>query len=380
MEMIFPDWENSILNVSSTFLNYLGEDNNHSKIKELQDELSKNYKNVVFINIDGLGLHALEKHLPETSFMRTHVKKKITSVFPSTTTNATRTLITATPPAEHGWFGWAMNFKEMGKTVELFTDMDYHTGEPVGHHYAWENLPYTAFYEKPNLRKDIEIYTVFPTYVHHDFSDNNFLFAPEDVDDFFQTIDLICKKQEKKFVYTYYSYLDTIMHMFGVSSTQARDEFVELNKQFENLVTSNKDSLFVITADHGHIDVHGMVNIYEDKKIIECLKYMPSIESRAAVFHVKSDMHEKFTLAFKKYEKDFELFPSKELIEKGVFGEFTNENYKHFLGDFVAIGKESNKLLILAKGKEFFSRGIFKGHHTGLTKGEMILPLIIAET
>ena len=60
------------------------------------------------------------------------------------------------------------------------------------------------------------------------------------------------------------------------------------------------------------------------------------------------------------------------MIEQGVFGKFANNEHKHFLGDFISIGNDTNKAFALSQKSTRY-----KGHHTGLTKAEMILPLII---
>ena len=96
MKIIKPDWKNSILNVSATLADYVGVKTDIDKIAILEKELNKNYKNVVYICMDGLGMFPLEQNLPKSSILRKNVAKSITSVFPSTTTNATSTLQSAT--------------------------------------------------------------------------------------------------------------------------------------------------------------------------------------------------------------------------------------------------------------------------------------------
>jgi len=88
-------------------------------------------------------------------------------------------------------------------------------------------------------------------------------------------------------------------------------------------------------------------------------------------------MHEQFKKAFQKYENDFVLFETKELIEKGVFGKFNGDKNKELLGDFMAIGTDTNKILIFQDGKQLHGKVAYRGHHTGMTKDEMLLPLII---
>ena len=41
----------------------------------------------------------------------------LTSTFPSTTTNATNSLLQNKLPSEHGWFGWSLNFEKMNRNI-----------------------------------------------------------------------------------------------------------------------------------------------------------------------------------------------------------------------------------------------------------------------
>ena len=60
MKFIFPDFNNSILNVSASIASYLGCKNDKPTLKLLDDELSKKYNNIVFMCIDGLGINPIK--------------------------------------------------------------------------------------------------------------------------------------------------------------------------------------------------------------------------------------------------------------------------------------------------------------------------------
>jgi len=376
MKTVFPDFNNSILNVSSTLMNYLGKENGSTKIKMLEEMLAKNNKNVALIIIDGLGQRVLETHLSKNSFLRKHTVQTITSVFPSTTTNATTTLITATPPAAHGWFGWAMDFKEISKTVVLFKNCDYYTGDPLAEDdFTRKRLPFKHFFSHP--RDEVDVCMFMPSSINmknegeecHYFSDLN---------DLINKLNWICKEEGTKFLYGYYSELDSVMHEFGADSRSTKEVLEQLDAQLKKLASNNPDSLFVITADHGHIDIKGFVDIYKDEEVMQLLDANLSLEPRAAAFRVKSGMKEKFKQAFSKYSADFNLIETSDLIEKGIFGKFDNSAHKEFLGDFIAVGTETNKMMVFADDKRYYkSKSPYKGHHTGLTEAEMVVPLII---
>jgi predicted AlkP superfamily pyrophosphatase or phosphodiesterase len=358
-------------------MNFLGTDNGLPKIKVLQDELSKDYKNVVYIIVDGLGQKILDRNLNKTAFMHQNNRQTITTVFPSTTTNATTSILTANYPASHGWFAWSMNFGD--RTIELFKNTDYYTGQKISDVIVKKQLPYKNFFEKP--RKGISTYTLMPEKANVATPSEN-AYTHKGPKDMFKKLEMLCKQNGKKFIYSYFWDIDNKMHQCGPKSAKTKKMVKQLDKQFEKVVTENPGSLFVLTADHGHVDIKGFVDIYKDEDIIACLTANISLDTRATGFHIKSGMEGKFKSAFAKYSADFELFETSDLIARGVFGPFKGDKYKQFLGNFIAAGKDTGKMLVFAEGKQKNSKGKtpvnFRGHHTGLTENEMLVPLIIS--
>ena len=71
-QIIFPDYNNSILNFSCSILNHFGAKVHHNTLPYVDSILKKNFKNVVVILLDGLGINILEKHLKPNDFLRKH--------------------------------------------------------------------------------------------------------------------------------------------------------------------------------------------------------------------------------------------------------------------------------------------------------------------
>jgi predicted AlkP superfamily pyrophosphatase or phosphodiesterase len=268
-----------------------------------------------------------------------------------------------------------MNFGD--RTVELFKNCDYYTGEKIGYDFSGQQLPYKKFFFF-SLKK-VATYALMPdmanckTKAQENFTHKN-------MRDMMKQLDFVCKQDGKKFVYCYNYDLDNAMHMNGVKSFKAKSVIRSFNKKIEKLILNNPSTLAVITADHGHIDLKGRVEIYKDEEIISCLASNLSLEPRAACFNIKPGFEQKFRNAFQKYSADFELFETKELIERNVFGTFKGDKHKQFLGNFIAIGKDTNKMLIFAENKGRKHGKILRGHHTGATETEMYVPLILVSS
>lgn len=364
-EFIKPDWKKSNLNISATLAEFLGAPNKNNTLALLKEELAKEYKNVIFICFDGMGINPLETNLSEDSFLRKNIKQTLTSTFPSTTTNATTSLACNKQPLEHGWFGWSMHFEEIGRNLDIYIHRDSQTREIVNYEYPLADNTDCYF---DNVNTDYEINTILPIYVKTKNEDIKIVITNE-----FELCDAIrkvCAKNGKQFIYSYLPEPDATMHEYGVSSYPAKSTIASINNEIEKLYNDLEDSLIIITADHGQIDIKGYVEFYKDKELNDMLRCVPYLDARSPAFNVKKGKESDFERIFEeRYGKDFKLYKSKDLIKLGYFGE--RGEYGHLLGDYIAVGTHTYKQFISFEGMHRF-----KGHHTSLTE-EMNVPLIM---
>lgn len=349
----------------------MGAPNRNATLPQIKTELSKDYKNVVFICFDGMGIYPLEQNLPKDDYLRTNIVDVLSSTFPSTTTCATTSLTTNRLPLEHGWFGWSMHFENVKRNVLIFLNADAQTGENVDvtNGYPLAKFPY--YFDEAN--SDYEINTIFPPFVEVAHPERNIEWH-FDMGEFFEHIKAICAKDGRQFLYAYNNEPDHSMHEYGVTCEHTKDMLTDISQRLKQLVQETSDTLFIVTADHGQIDVEGDVNLYEDDKLYDMLETLPYMEPRAIAFKVKPDKKREFEKYFTlKYGEDFELHKSKELLERGFFGDVGDK--AHLLGDYIAIGTYTHKQAHILPPDDL----IFKGHHTSLTE-EMLVPLIMIGT
>lgn len=364
-DFIKPNWKNSNLNVSATLAEFLGAENNNETLDALKIELGKGYKNVVFICLDGMGINPININLNEGDFLRKNIVRVLTSTFPSTTTNATTSLICNKLPLEHGWLGWSLHFNELGRNVDIYLHCDSNTGERVEYEYPLYDNSNCYF---DNANTDYEITSVLPAYVGTKHEMNKYII--EDEFDLCGSIKKICGRAGKQFVYAYLPEPDSTMHEYGVSSVEAKRKLKSINNEIEKLYEELDNTLIVITADHGQIDIEGYVEFYKDKEMNEMLEYPPYLDARTPAFVVKKGKEEIFEKIFKeRYGDDFKLYKSKDLVDAGYFGDKGEHGY--LLGDYIAIGTYTHKQFLASSNAVRF-----KGHHTSLTE-EMDVPLII---
>ena len=138
------------------------------------------------------------------------------------------------------------------------------------------------------------------------------------------------------------------------------------------LVGSTTDTLFIVTADHGQVDIDGYIELYNDYTLLDMLEIYPYMEARATAFKVKAGREAEFEKYFlDTYSNDYELYKSSDLIAQGYFGDVGDKGY--LLGDYIGI-IYTNKHAVPTPN---YNR--FKGHHTSLTE-EMLVPLMIFKT
>ena len=362
--MIKPNFKNSILNVSATLSEFLGNKNELPKIKKLEKILNKNYKNVVYICFDGLGVYPLKQNLKSNSFLRKHIIRKITSVFPSTTTNATTTLNSAKYPSQHGLLGWSLYFEKLKRCIDIYLSTDSYTEEKINSKILDNYMKFEYFFDK-NF-SSYHVTTIFPPYIKR--QKNNFVY--ENIEEMFNFIQNICQNNKKNFIFSYYGEPDATMHKYGVASKEAKEKINLINNYIQNLADCLKDTLIIITPDHGQTDIKEYIKLYEDEKLMNTLNAPPYLEARAVSFRIKNE--NEFLREIKKYKKDARLYKVEKLIKNNYFGVKTKK--LKILGDYILIMKNNYKQFVLEKNKT-----LFKGHHTALTRREMILPLIVIE-
>lgn len=134
---------------------------------------------------------------------------------------------------------------------------------------------------------------------------------------------------------------DSTMHKERCYTDKVKVGIESINNQVAKMCEGLDDTIVIITADHGQINISDEIFLNEIPEIDEYLIMQPSSETRAASLFIKPEMINVFKQRFYKYfENDFQLIPKVEIMKSGILG---------------------------------------NGQHAGLTEEEMIVPLIVIE-
>lgn len=364
--IVLPDYNKSLMNITTTILEYYGVKTSKKTLPILEKELKKGYRNVVYILIDAMGSEILKKHPQQSAFLLKNQVDVLTTVFPSTTVAATTSALTGKTPINTGWIGWLQYIKEEDKSVIFFLNKDFYDEDVTFDYNVSEKYaPVKKIYEQiEEVNKNVKAIEVFPEFrvpKHKVFRDE------------VETVIKECKNDGQHFIYAYWDKLDTDLHKTGTTSNKVRNHLNDINNDIQYLMESlDDDTLVIVTADHGQLDIEE-IGLWTYEKITETFTHNPSIEARATAFFIKEDMQEQFVEEFSKNFKDyFILYKSEDFIKTKILGDETmHKRAREFLGDYfaVAIDKYSFKLTN--------SKRVFKAQHAGLTKDEMLIPLII---
>lgn len=366
-KFIKPDFRRNIVNLTATLAEHLGRPNEKPILPCLAAELKKGYKNVVFLILDGLGVHPMYVNLPADSFLRNNMRKVLTTVFPSTTACATTSFLTGKYPMEHGWLGWSLYFEELGKSVDLFPETESSTRIPVEAGFVKRTLPAVPFYKSA---KGFGVSAVVPAYWDGD-DQNRYIW--QTFEEMLAHIERICAAPGKQFLYAYSDEPDATMHRFGVTSKETKALIKRIDNGLSALFGRLEDTLLIVSADHGQTDIGENIELYRDGELFSMLLRPPYLDSRATAFRVKEGCEKKFAAYFQeKYGRDFELFKSEDLIRENFFGGNFAGDHAALLGDFIAVASTDKVMLHHALSHHF------KGHHASLLPDEMLVPLIYA--
>ena len=371
MEYLRPDYDNCLVNLSNSVLKAFGAETSAPTLKMADKLLEKEYKNVVVLLMDAMGISILEKHLAPDGFLRSHLAGSYSSVFPPTTVAATTSMLSGLYPNEHGWLGWDMYFPGLDKNVTVFLNKEQlredenggltDPAPAAGFHAGFTYCAYKNIIDRINEAGG-KAYASMP------FLDP----FPQDLEAVLSRVEELCSKPERKFIYAYWNEPDATMHEKGPDSNKARELMISLEKRLEEFANDLSDTLLLITADHSQIGCDNYC-LMDYPEILKCLVRMPSIEPRALSFWVKDEYKDSFPEIFREVFGDkFWILTKEEVIEKRLFG--TGRDHDLFcdmLGDYLAVSVSDAAIFLTHKEAE-----LMPGGHAGLTEAEMEIPLI----
>jgi Type I phosphodiesterase / nucleotide pyrophosphatase len=319
-----------------------------------------------------------------------------TSVFPTTTVTALTSAATAQAPAQHGLLNTHVYFQEVGSLVNLIGFRPSFT--PTSAPYLDTQLNPDTLLPVPNIYLlmeksgvDVEIINYyqfknssisrFTSAGSKAITDSYFGYRTP-ADAFSQLRQRLLSKtpELKSFTYLYIPEIDTFAHCYQPLSQNYRAEVASidfsLHREVFEPLAGRKDTVLLITADHGQRSVH------PDK--ITWLNHHPTLNKNLSVpftggtqarylYINKGKEKEVYDYVQQNLAEEFLLLLKAEAIELGLLGlpgkEMSESSYKR-LGDAIIIPK--GDCVSFENDTQNYPVGI----HGGLSRAEMLIPFL----
>ncbi len=184
---------------------------------------------------------------------------------------------------------------------------------------------------------------------------------------------------ETTYTYIYWGELDDLSHKFGPGDRRVELEFTLFSFLLDGFINEMRkhasgDTLLLITADHGHLYTPQIANLEMrfHPGFANHLHMAPSGESRLAYLYPRPNREEQLREYIdNNWPGRFELVSSETALRSGLFGS-GEPHYRlsERIGDFILFAQNDSYLWWANKNNPLY------GRHGGLTRTEMIVPLI----
>ncbi|MDH5605834.1 MAG: alkaline phosphatase family protein [Anaerolineae bacterium] len=403
-DFIYPNYQGlSILNTPSTICTVLGAEPLPSPTlaPEIMQAIGGSTKKVILILMDALALHRLQAWMQaDESLVWNRLAEQgllapLTSITPSTTSAAITTYWTGAPPAQHGIGGYEQWLREYGIIANMiehkpityrgrggemsiagFDPQSFLPVSPIGPHLAGQGISIHSFQHFSIIHSGLSKMFMDRADLHPFSTAADLMISLRDF--------IEAHKSEKLYTWVYWSHVDGLSHFHGPDSERPRQEFTLFSQAFERLFLdqlspqARKDTLVILTADHGQITTNNLDRHYDlgnHPGLMRRLHFQPTGENRLPYLYVKPGQIEAVREYIERtWPGQFTLLESAYALENGLFGPgVPYEAFADRIGD----------LTVLAKGNAYWWWGnkenFLIGRHGGLHAEEMLVPFLAAK-
>jgi predicted AlkP superfamily pyrophosphatase or phosphodiesterase len=371
-------------------------------------EFTGKYDLVISLFIDSLGWELINRYTDENPFFRELQTRgrvaKITSQFPSTTAAHVTCIHTGLVVGQSGVYEWQYYEPQLDAVITplLFsfagtTRRD--TLRPTG-------IDPHTLYPDHNIYQDMAKYGV-----------NSYIFGWEPFTPSTYSAAVMRGTRMRPFqpltegllnlaeharnvntpayLYFYYGEIDTMCHLHGPDSIQARAQIETFAHAMERWFMPyvrdlNKRALLIMYADHGHMSVSPQNTRYlnthrELKPIVQMMKtdrqgnvLVPAGSPRDPFLYIRDEcLDEAHALLSRELNGYADVVKTEELIQAGYFGiNPVSDTLRGRLGNLTILPHPNNCVWWYEEDR-FVQK--YQGHHGGLTAREMEIPLAMLE-
>ncbi len=341
-------------------------------------------EHLIFLLLDGLGDSLLESYGNPKGPLCRHRIGQLHSVFPSTTSAAISTIMTARAPAEHGILAWHIHLNER---EDIYTTL---LGKYRNNSSKRPPSARDLYHAQPMLRAVRQrCQVVQPRFlINSPFTDRHLgnakITGVDNLKQLFGHLRHTVQQSGPSYTYAYWPSLDSIGHKCGAGSAEWRQSLREIELALEDFLNKSDSARHrvVVTADHGMINAIGnRVQPFElNKDLLSCLETPMAGEPRSMFCNVNPKQLDAFdSLCDERYSKQLRNVSTEQLFESGLFGPRTDQKA---VPDSI-LKRAGNRVLLLEDKLAWTdtlpheSPAQMVGVHGGLHPEEVQVPLII---
>ena len=364
------------------------------------------YRKIIFLFIDAFGWSFFERHRERLPFLRRFDARgsvtRITSQFPSTTAAHVTTLYTGQPVGRHSVYEWHIYEPKLDAMI---MPLQYaYSGDRAPETLQTSGVPAESYlpvnwFVEDLTRNGVACFlSQFHGFAHSTYSrmiGRGATIVPHrTLPEALANATLMLQRQRGMAAYFLYTgTVDAISHDYGPNSVQVNAEIEgccdALERWFErDAKQMPADTLLILAADHGQVVVDPATTLYinqqpEFGKLQPMLKttrqgqvLTPGGSCRDMFLYVKENALEdaRVIVAGMVGERG-EVRYTADLINAGYFGPLpVSETFLSRVGNLVILAREGESVWWFERDR-FEQR--FRGHHGGLTRGEMETPLLL---
>ena len=358
---------------------------------------SGNYDAVVLFLVDGFGWRFFER-FQDATFLKRIAKQgrveKLISQFPSTTAAHLTTIHTGWNVGQSGVYEWIYYEPQLDALIAplLFSYAGSYYRNDLSSTGIHPPLLYPRGLFYPELKKQGVNPYVFGMREYTPSTYSNVVMAGADINPYktlaesFVNLGMLLKEQTAPaYVHLYFDKIDSIAHSYGPTAPQTEAEIetflLILEYYFERIFKGQKRILFLMTADHGQVEVDPETTIYLNREprfsgIDRFLKtnrrgqlLVPAGSARDMFLYIKDDLiDEAQSFLAPRLDGKADVMRTETLIENGYFGPEVSSRFRERVGNLVILPYRYESVWWYEKDK--FEQQ-FYGHHGGLTPQEM---------
>ena len=369
----------------------------------------RRYDTVVLVLIDAFGWRFFEQHADRYPFLQHFVRhgvvSKLTSQFPSTTAAHMTCLHTGLAPAQSGVYEWFQYAPALNALIAplMFsfageTGRDTLTDAGVS---PADIFPSRTIYQRL-ANAGVESYVLQSNQYARSEPSRHLLQGAHIIpvktlpQALVRLSQLMGAQTRPGYYVLYWSSVDSIGHDHGPASAEIEAEIdvlmIALERHLLGRLAGQRRALLIVTADHGMVEIDPATTIYlnRDGRLRGFRRYLqldrdgsplaPAGSTRDLFLHVRTESLDAAQQELsQRLDGEALVVQTKTLIEQGFFGPAQVPPSDEFLA------RVGNLVILPFKGESvyWYERGKFEqnyfGHHGGLTREEMEIPLLVCE-